>query len=116
MIVEDQLNRGADGIRGIEKLEELDEFSAAVAVADEGMDLAGKQINPRQQTERAVAFVLMIAREGRVNAGLGRQIRRRRCDGLDSRFFIVGDDRQRLIRFIRLGGGPLQDLDLAVDT
>src|SRR4029450_3889108 len=84
MIVEDQLDRGAGRIGGIEKLEEFDELSAAVAVSDEGMDLAGEQINPGQQAERAMAFVLMITREGRVDARLGRQIRRRRCDGLDS--------------------------------
>jgi hypothetical protein len=37
---------------------------------------AGEQINPGQQVERAIAFVLMIRREGRVHAGLGRQIQR----------------------------------------
>src|SRR4030095_8727781 len=116
MIVEDQLDRGAGRIGGIEKLEEFDELSAAVAVSDEGMDLAGEQINPGQQAERAMAFVLMITREGRVDARLGRQIRRRRCDGLDSRLFIVGDDRHRLVRFVRFGGSLFQDLDLAIDT
>jgi hypothetical protein len=50
MIVEDQLDRGASRIGGIEKLEEFDELSAAVAVSDEGMDLPGEQINPGQQT------------------------------------------------------------------
>ena len=44
MIVEDQLDRGAGRIGGIEKLEELDELSAAVAVSNQGMDLAGEQI------------------------------------------------------------------------
>src|SRR5258708_40356450 len=53
MIVEDQLDRGAGRIGGIEKLEEFDELSAAVAISDEGMDLAGEQINPGQQAERA---------------------------------------------------------------
>jgi hypothetical protein len=51
----------------------------------------GEQINSRQQTERAMAFVFMITREGRVDARHGRQIRRRRGDGLDSRLFVVGD-------------------------
>ena len=115
MIVENQLDRGAGRIGGIEKLEELDELSAAVAVSDEGMDLAGEQINPSQQAECAMAFVLMIARESRVDAGLGRQIRRRRCDGLDSRLFVIGDDRHWLARFLRLGG-LFQDLDFAIDA
>jgi hypothetical protein len=36
MIVEDQLDGGASRIGGIEKLEEFDELSAAVAVSDDG--------------------------------------------------------------------------------
>ena len=46
MIVEDQLDRGAGRIGGIEKLEEFDELAAAVAVSDECVDLADKQVNP----------------------------------------------------------------------
>ena len=45
MIIEDQLDRGAGRISGVEKLEEVDELSAAVAVSDERMDLAGKQVD-----------------------------------------------------------------------
>ena len=60
MIVDDQLDRGAGRIGGIEKLKEFDELSAAMAVPDQGMDLAGEQINPSQQAERAVAPVLVI--------------------------------------------------------
>ena len=60
MIVEDQLDRGAGRIGGIEKLEEFDELAAAVALPDERVDLAGEQIDPGQQAERAMAFVLMI--------------------------------------------------------
>src|SRR5215208_1555255 len=115
MIVENQLDRGAGRIGGIEQLEEFDELPAAVAVSDQGMDSAGEQIDPGQQAECAMAFVLMIAREGRMQAGLGRQIRRRRCDGLDSRLFVVGDDRHRLARCLRLGG-LFQDLDLAINA
>ena len=40
MIVEDQLDRGAGRIGGIEKLEEFDELAAAVALPDERVDLA----------------------------------------------------------------------------
>src|SRR5947208_7837746 len=104
MIVENQLDCGAGRIGDIKKLEEFDELSAAVAVSDEGMNLPGEQINSGQQAERAMALVLMITREGRVDARLGRQIRRRRCDGLVSRLFIVGDDRHRLVWFCRFDG------------
>src|SRR5262249_20525040 len=102
-------------IGGIEKLEEFDELSAAVAVSDQGMDLAGEQINSGQQAERAMAFILMITREGRMHAGLRRQIRCRRCDRLDSWLFVAGDDRHWLARFLRFGG-LFQDLHLAINA
>jgi hypothetical protein len=51
MIVEDQLDRGAGRIGGIEKLEEFDELAAAVAIPDERGDLAGEQIDPGQQAD-----------------------------------------------------------------
>ena len=63
MIVEDQLDRGAGRIGGIEKLEEFDELAAAVAISDERVDLAGQKIDASQQTERAMTLVFMIARE-----------------------------------------------------
>src|SRR6202035_5403353 len=115
MIVEDELDGSTGGISDVEKLEEFDELSAAMAIPDKSVDLAGEQINPRQQTERAMPFVLMITREGRVAARHGRQIRGRRGDGLDTRLFVVGDDRHRLAGFLGLGGRPLQDFDLAIE-
>ena len=54
-------------IGSVEKLEDFDELAAAVALPDERVDLAGEQIDPGQQAERAMAFVLMIAREARVD-------------------------------------------------
>ena len=75
MIVEDQLDRCVGRIRGIEELEEFNEFAAAVAVLDEGVDLAGEQIDAGQQADRSVALVLVVARESRMSAGLGRQVR-----------------------------------------
>ncbi|MET4071498.1 hypothetical protein ABID58_006312, partial [Bradyrhizobium sp. S3.2.6] len=39
-------------IGGIEKPQELDELSTAVAVFDKSVDLASQQINPSQQAER----------------------------------------------------------------
>src|SRR3979409_2800097 len=93
MVVEDQLDRRAGRVSGVEKLEEFDERAAAVTLLDQGVDLPGEQIDPGQQAKRAMALVLMIAREGRVGARNGRQIRRRRCESLDSWLLIVGDDR-----------------------
>ena len=85
MIIEDQLDRGAGRISGVETLEEFDELPAAVAVSDERMDLSGKRVDSGQQAQRAMTFVLVIPREGRVDARLGRQIGCCGCDGLDSR-------------------------------
>jgi hypothetical protein len=51
--------------------QEFDEFAAAVAILDQGMDLAGDQIDAGQQADRTVALVFVLAWEGRVHAGLG---------------------------------------------
>ena len=48
MIVEDQLDRCARRIGGIEKLEEFDEFPAAMAILDQRMDLAGDEVDAGQ--------------------------------------------------------------------
>ncbi|MET4754425.1 hypothetical protein ABIB08_008804 [Bradyrhizobium sp. RT11b] len=116
MIVEDQLDRGAPRISGIEKSEEFYELAAAVTVSDESVDLAGEQINPGQQAERAVPLVLGVARKAGVDAGFGRQIRRRRCDGLDSRLFVARHERHRLSPSLRLGRGFFQDCDFTIDA
>src|SRR6516165_10280710 len=99
MIVENQLDRGAGGISGIKKLEEFDELSAAIPISDQGVNLPGEQINSGQQAKRAKPLILMIPREGRVGTGFRRQIERGRCDGLDTWFLVIGDDRHRLARF-----------------
>src|SRR2546423_6168979 len=96
MIVEDQLDRGASRIGGIDEFEEFDELAAAVAVFDESVDLPRQQINSSQQAERAMTSILKIARKVRIDAWHRRQIRRRRRDRLDSRLFVVGNDCDRL--------------------
>src|SRR5215470_7664774 len=113
VIVENQLDRCASGIGGVKELEEFNELAAAVAVPDQGVNLPGKQINPGQQAERTMPFVLVIAGESRVDAGLGRQIGRGRGNRLDSWFFVIRDNGYWLGRFPRFGS-LFQDLDLAV--
>jgi hypothetical protein len=46
MIVEDQLDRRMGRISGIENPEKFNEFAAAVAVLDEGVNLAGERSMP----------------------------------------------------------------------
>src|SRR5450631_3674312 len=116
MVVEDQPDRRTGRISGIEKLEEFDEFAAAVTLLDQGMNPPGKQIDSGQQAERAMTLVLIIAREGRVGARHRRQIRCRRRNRLDSRLLVVGDDRHRFAWFLRFGSGLFQNLDLAIDA
>jgi len=73
MIVKDQLDRGIGRIGSVENFQKFDELAAAMAIFDLGMDFAGEEINARQEAERAVALVLIIASETRLrlNAGLG---------------------------------------------
>jgi hypothetical protein len=68
--------------------EVLNELSAAVAIPDEGMNLPIEQIDPGQQTERAMALVFVVTREGGANTRHGRQVRGCRCDGMDTWFSI----------------------------
>ena len=117
MIVEDQLDRRMARIGGVEELEEFNEFAAAVAVLDESVDLAGEQIDAGQQADRAVALVLVVAPEGRMPAGLGRQVRGGRGDCLNAGLLIVGDNRHRIARLLLRGGRALpNELHLAIDA
>jgi hypothetical protein len=77
MIVEDRLDRRRVRIGRIAKLREFFELAGSVAVLDQGMDLTGEQFDPGQPADRAVALILMIACDGRMSAGCGRQVGRR---------------------------------------
>ena len=116
MIVEDQPYRRVRRVGSIEQLEELDELAAAMAVLDQGMHLAGDEVDPGQQANGAVALVLELARNGRVPAGLGQQIRSGRGDRLKPWLLVIGDDRYLVVRAALFGGCLLKHLDLAVDA
>ena len=72
---------------------------AAMAISHQRVNLAGQQINPGHQAQRAMTFVFMIAHLARMNVRHWWQIRRRRCDDLDARLLVLGDD-----RYVRLRG------------
>ncbi len=110
MVVEDQLDCRAGRIGGVEKLEKFDEFAAAVAVLDQGVNLTIEQVDAGQQTDRAVALILVIAPEGRVLAGLGGQIRSRGRDRLDAGLLVIGDDRHRIARLFAAAAASLMSL------
>src|SRR5712691_12412085 len=92
VVVENDLDCGVGGVGGVEELEKLDEFAAAVAFLDQGMDVTGEQIDPRHQSQGAVALILVIAHHGRAGAGKWRAIRRGGTDRLDPWFLVVRDD------------------------
>src|SRR6202043_2764597 len=77
---------------GVKKLKKLNEFTTAVAVLDQSVDVTGEQVDARHQSEGAVAFVLVITHDGRAGAGKWRAIRRGRTDRLDPGFLVVRDD------------------------
>jgi len=117
VIVEDQPDRRMGRIGGVEELEQFDEFAAAMTVPDEGVNLPGEQINAGQQTDRAVAFVLMIACEGRMPARLGRQVRGRVGDRLNTGLLVIRDDSHCIARLLFRGGRRLLDeFHLAIDA
>ena len=60
-------------------------------------------------------FQLVIARQGRMSAGPGRQVRGRRGDCLNAGLLIVGDDRHRIARLL-FRGGLLDELHFSIDT
>src|SRR6202021_3359958 len=64
MIVEDQLDRRLGRIGSVEKLEEFDEFAAAMAVLGQRMDLAGDEVDAGQQADRAGALIFILPCEG----------------------------------------------------
>ena len=83
----------------------------------QGVNLTGQQIDAGHQGDRAVALVLMLAREGRVHARHRRQIRCRRCDGLNTRLLVVGDDSHGIAWLLaRCGRSLLQKFDLAINA
>ena len=71
MIVEDQLDRRASWIGGVEQLEKFDEFAAAMPILDQRMDFAADEIDAGQQADRAMALVFMLPCEGGMDARLG---------------------------------------------
>src|SRR5664279_4740447 len=81
--------RAARRIGGIDQLEKVDELAASVAVHDQGLDLAGDEIDAGQQADRAVALVFELTHDGRVHAGRGRQVGSRGCDRLNAGLLVI---------------------------
>ena len=109
MIIEDQLDRGAGRISGVETLEEFDELPAAVAVSDERMNLPGKQVEEFRPTGSACHDVCTRnpAPRSAWTPGLGGKSGAvvSRWPKKNCRLFVVrSNDRHSLDGFARLGG------------
>jgi hypothetical protein len=89
MIVEDQVNRRVGGIGRIKELEEFDELPAAMAVFDQGVDLAGQQIDAGQEAYGTVAFVFVITGESRMLARHRRKVGSGVFDRLNARLLVL---------------------------
>src|SRR5215472_4621106 len=74
VIVKDDLDRSMRRIGRVNNLEKFDELAAAMPVPDQGVNLPGQQIDAGQKADGAMALVFMITPEGRMRAGLRRQI------------------------------------------
>src|SRR5262249_61453523 len=55
----------------------------------------------------AIALVLVVAREGRMYAGLRRQVRGGRSESLNAGLLVTGDDRHRIAGLLFCGGPGL---------
>jgi hypothetical protein len=66
VVVEDHFDGGVRGVSAVEFLEQTDELPRAMAILDTGVNLAGEQIDPGKQAQRAMALVFMIARPARM--------------------------------------------------
>jgi hypothetical protein len=71
---------------GISKLQEFNEFAAAMAILHQRVNLAGQQVDAGQQ---AKALIFMIAGKGGVRAGLRRQVRCRGGNRLDPWLLVL---------------------------
>ena len=92
MIVEDELDRGRGRMGGVELFQEFDEFARAMSPLDAGVDDAGHQIDAGQQALRPQSNVFVIARDGPMTHGLGRQVGRLVGERLDTRLLVIGDE------------------------
>jgi hypothetical protein len=68
VVVEDQLDGGIGRISGVKLLEKTNELPRAMAIFDTGVDLAGEQVDPGEQAQRAMALVFMLTRPTRVRS------------------------------------------------
>ena len=81
MIVEDELDRGRGRMGGVELFQEFDEFARAMSAAawtTRSSDDAASRLRPQSN-------VFVIARDGPMTHGLGRQVVERRMPGFQER-------------------------------
>ena len=90
VIVEDDANDGVGRIVAMQALQQRDELAAAMVRLDLGDDFAGVQIQRGENRQRAVAHVLMVARQHRLLPRHRRQVRGSGADSLYARLLVHG--------------------------
>jgi hypothetical protein len=90
-----------------------------MAILDQGVNLAGQEINPGENAHGSSPDIFVIATKASMFAGLWRQVWRGRPDRLHARLFIIGDDRDGFAALARRSlsrGGLFENSDLAVNA
>ena len=91
MIVKDQLYGCLRRVGSVEKFEKFDELSTSVAILNKRVNLARYEVNAGQQTDRAMALILVLTCEGWRYPRFWRQVWSGCCSSLDPRLLVVGD-------------------------
>jgi hypothetical protein len=89
VIVEDDFDHRRCGVGDVEQTEEFDKFATAVAILDQGVHLAGQEVDAGHQGDRSVPLVLVIAADRRMGGWHRAQVGGGRADRLDAGFLIV---------------------------
>src|SRR5690242_12502765 len=66
MVVQDQLYGCLRRVGSVEKFEKFDELSTSVAILNKRVNLALYEVNAGQQTDRAMALILVLTCKGRI--------------------------------------------------
>ena len=85
MIVENECDRSGRRIGGVEPLQESDELARSMSFFDAGVHDPRHKIDAGEQAQRSAADIFVIARDARMAARDGRQVRGRRSDRLHPR-------------------------------
>jgi hypothetical protein len=99
VVVEDNLSLDVGGVVRVQPLQELDEFRAPMARADQAQQLPRGEIQARQQAARPLAdiFIVPLPGVGLGHPGLGRTVRSCPAQGRHPGLLVVGQPHRRAV-------------------